>query len=137
MDKNPNAIATSAAETSELDHHESTWPKERSDDVAAARPRQEAAEFQRLHYQELFDHAPECYLVTDAHGVILEANHAAAELLQTPREMVSNTPLAFFVAPGRRATVYNRLAQALKGEPVPPWGTRLQPPRAETRHCQR
>ncbi len=35
----------------------------------------------RLHYEELFELAPEAYLVTDMEGMIQEANQAAADLL--------------------------------------------------------
>src|SRR5262249_31034035 len=38
----------------------------------------EAAETQRQRYQELFEFAPDAYLVTDAEGMIQEANRAAA-----------------------------------------------------------
>ena len=33
---------------------------------------------QQLRYQDLFEFAPDGYLVTDLHGIILEANHAVA-----------------------------------------------------------
>jgi len=37
-----------------------------------------------VEYQDLFERAPDCCLVTDAEGVILCANRAAEELLQAP-----------------------------------------------------
>jgi PAS domain S-box-containing protein len=65
---------------------------------------------QRLRYQELFDAAPVGYLVLDRLGVVQEANHAAAELLQTRREFLAGKPLAFFLAHGWRSDFYARLS---------------------------
>lgn len=39
------------------------------------------AEHERFRYRELFEFAPDAYLVTDSIGLILEANKAASELL--------------------------------------------------------
>src|ERR671924_391809 len=41
-----------------------------------------ALERERQRYQELFDFAPDAYLITDVDGTIREANHAAAQLLE-------------------------------------------------------
>jgi PAS domain S-box-containing protein len=49
-------------------------------------------------YQTLFELAPDGYLVTDAAGVIREANHAAARLLERRRTQLYGLPLAGFVA---------------------------------------
>jgi PAS domain-containing protein len=45
----------------------------------------QSVEAQRRHYQELFEHAPAAYLVTDRVGVIREANRRAASLQCGPR----------------------------------------------------
>src|SRR5262245_32154856 len=55
------------------------------------------SQFYRLRYQELFYSSPEAYLETDVHGLIREANHAAAALLQVRREFLVDKPLASFV----------------------------------------
>jgi two-component system cell cycle sensor histidine kinase/response regulator CckA len=39
---------------------------------------------ERQRYRELFDHAPDAHLVTDARGIIREANQSASELFQIP-----------------------------------------------------
>ena len=44
----------------------------------------EAVALERQRYQDLFEFAPDGYLVTAASGVIQEANHTAAQLLNTP-----------------------------------------------------
>src|SRR5689334_10092441 len=48
---------------------------------------------ERQRYQALFDFAPDCYLVTDAHGVIREANRAATPLFHAPVEYLVGKPL--------------------------------------------
>lgn len=50
-------------------------------------------EAQRQRYQELFDFAPDGYLVTDPEGVILEANHAAQAMLNIRQEFLTGKPL--------------------------------------------
>src|SRR4051794_454351 len=59
-------------------------------------------------YAEFFEYAPEAYVVTDAGGNIREANHAAAELLRTPCEVVVRRPLSDFVAQSNRTAFLSR-----------------------------
>jgi len=56
-----------------------------------------AVEVERRRYQELFDFAPHAYLVTDAKGVIQEANLAAATLLKVSPAFLVGKPLSVFV----------------------------------------
>ena len=44
---------------------------------------------ERRRYRELFDLAPDAYLVTDPAGVILDANRAAAALLNVPQRFMA------------------------------------------------
>jgi PAS domain S-box-containing protein len=62
----------------------------------------EAVEVERHRYRELFDEAPFPYLVTDANGMVDEANQAAAELLSRPRDTPEGKPLMMLVAPEDR-----------------------------------
>lgn len=55
-------------------------------------------ESERQRYVNLFEFAPECYLVTDALGVIKEANRTAAELFNVPQEYLVGKPIVNFVA---------------------------------------
>lgn len=59
-------------------------------------------ENQRQRYQELFDFAPDGYLVTDVNGVIQEANHSAASLFGLLQAFLVNKPLAILVADADR-----------------------------------
>ncbi|MDX2096621.1 MAG: PAS domain-containing protein, partial [Leptolyngbyaceae cyanobacterium bins.59] len=48
----------------------------------------QAVESERQRYKELFEFAPDGYLVTDANGRILEANHAIVTLLNVSQEFL-------------------------------------------------
>ncbi|MEH2441649.1 putative bifunctional diguanylate cyclase/phosphodiesterase [Nostoc sp.] len=56
------------------------------------------AEKERQRYQELFDFAPDGYLVTNAAGKILEANYAAATMLSVRQKSLVGKPLIVFIA---------------------------------------
>ncbi|HET6762283.1 MAG TPA: PAS domain S-box protein, partial [Longimicrobiaceae bacterium] len=71
---------------------------------------QVAIEAERLRYRELFDFAPDAYLVTDPHGVIREANLAAECLLGSPALPLAGRPLGTLVARDDRASFRARLA---------------------------
>ncbi len=55
-------------------------------------------ERERQRYQELFDFAPDGYLVTDTAGKILEANYAAAIMLSMQQKYFIGKPLIVFIA---------------------------------------
>jgi PAS domain S-box-containing protein len=60
-------------------------------------------EAERLKYKELFDLAPDGYLVTDLAGTIRQANQAASVLLATAQKQLERKPLiSFVVEPPRR-----------------------------------
>jgi two-component system cell cycle sensor histidine kinase/response regulator CckA len=48
-------------------------------------------------YQDLFNFAPDGYLLTDVNGVIQEANYAAAQLLHVRQSYLIGKPLAVFL----------------------------------------
>lgn len=93
----------------------------------------EPGEYRR--YQELFDFAPEGYVLTDGSGLIEQVNHAAAALLKARRDFLLGKPLPMFVAePGRRL-VYNYLSHVAHrpnrlSDSAVEWEVQLQPPRA-------
>jgi len=73
-------------------------------------------ETERQRYQELFDFAPDAYLVTDVEGVILEANNPAAGLLQVPQELLVNQPLLMFMGEEEQESFRTQLARLREGE---------------------
>ncbi len=57
----------------------------------------EAVEVERQRYQDLFEFAPDGYLVTDIAGTIQEANYAAAEILNLEQRFLVGKPLINFI----------------------------------------
>ncbi|HYR11372.1 MAG TPA: ATP-binding protein [Longimicrobium sp.] len=88
---------------------------------------QALVEAERVRYEELFQLAPDPYLVTDAGGTISEANHAAAALLRVPAERLAGKPLAVFVPRERRGEFRTRVDQAAMLGRLDEWETWLQP----------
>ena len=81
-------------------------------------------------YHALFALAPNGYLVTDAAGVITEANHAATRLLGSALEDLLGKPLLVYVAPADRQTFHTQLARLRQQERVQDWELMFAPPRA-------
>jgi PAS domain S-box-containing protein len=61
-----------------------------------------AVETERKRYQELFEFAPDGYLVTDQNGIIQEVNRAAEALVHRSREFLRGKPLPMLVAAEQR-----------------------------------
>ena len=70
-------------------------------------------------YRELFDLAPDGYLVTDTVGVILESNRAASGLLGTPGHFLNQKPVVVFVDAADRRAVLDHLHDAVTGDHGP------------------
>jgi PAS domain S-box-containing protein len=85
-----------------------------------------------LRYRELFDFAPDGYLVTDLEGVIVDANHAAVLLLQTRKGFLCDKPLPLLVCADRRADFYALLIRLRQGGIVRDWYAKLQPSRSQS-----
>ncbi|HWN18270.1 MAG TPA: response regulator [Gemmatimonadales bacterium] len=60
-------------------------------------------ESERRRYQELFDFAPGAYLITDASGIVRQANRSAARLLNVPVNFLGGKALAAYIATEDRA----------------------------------
>jgi PAS domain S-box-containing protein len=71
----------------------------------------ESVEAERRRYEELFDFAPNAYLVTDVNGTIQEANTTAESLLQTSRAILVGRRLASFVSEEERPAFQSQLAK--------------------------
>ncbi len=85
-------------------------------------------------YRDLFDLAPDGYLVTDTVGVILESNRAASELLGTAGPFLQQKPIVVFVDAADRRLVLNHLHDAVTGQhgPVLEFEARFAPPNQDS-----
>jgi PAS domain S-box-containing protein len=79
---------------------------------------------ERQRYQNLFDFAPDAYLMTDAWGNIEAINGAAAtRLLNVPADYTVGKPLTVYIAEADHAAFFeqlNRLRSPLPGPVLPP-----------------
>ena len=92
----------------------------------AGRESHKLVEQERQHYQELFEFAPDGYLVTDKEASILEVNQTAAQLLNASAQRLVGKPLVVFVAAEERRDFYSQLRQFQKGESIKNWQVQLQ-----------
>ena len=133
----PQELAALYARLARLEASEAITEEER--DAAEAELRQRTDELvvtsKRLatlvqRYHALFALAPNGYLVTDAAGVITEANHAATLLLGSALEELLGKPLLVYVAPADRQTFHTQLARLRQQARVQDWELTFAPPRA-------
>lgn len=88
---------------------------------------QDGLQQERGRYLEMFEHAPDGYLVTDRSGLILEANLAASILLRRPPEYLRGEPVAIFIAEEDRHGFRSRLNRFLYDVTAQEWEITLQP----------
>lgn len=69
----------------------------------------QALEIEHQKYLNLFNLAPESYIITDTKGVILEVNKATELLLKVKQHRLVNKPLVLYIAPGDRANFHTQL----------------------------
>lgn len=86
-------------------------------------------EAERQRYQELFEFAPDGYLVTNENAVIQEANQAAAQLLNRPKKYLVGKPLSICIAFGDRKAFRSLVNRLKLGQinRVQEWDVVLQP----------
>ncbi|AFZ17051.1 PAS domain S-box protein [Allocoleopsis franciscana] len=89
---------------------------------------QQALIAERQRYQQLFEFAPDAYLVTDVNGVIQEANRAAATRLNHSQQFLVGKPLACYVVKEERRAFRNQLNQLRQVEGVQEWEVSLRSP---------
>ena len=82
-------------------------------------------EQERERYQELFEEAPDGYLVTNEQGIIQEANRAAATLLNVAQRFLVGKPLSIFIAQSAQNRFH--LEALLKMPSLQDWEINLQP----------
>jgi PAS domain S-box-containing protein len=66
---------------------------------AAVYEKNEVLEIERKHYQDLFDYAPDAYIITDTSGIILDANRTATEMLRVSQVELKGENLINYIAP--------------------------------------
>lgn len=82
-------------------------------------------EAERRRYHDLFQFAPDCYLITDMRGVIRQANKAAAALLFTYQPAMAGKPLVLYVVPEHRPEYFARLTGLATGQDRHQWDMRM------------
>lgn len=87
---------------------------------------QQLAEAERQRYQDLFDFAPDGYIVTDPNGIVREANRAAADLLNIERKYLVGKPLATYVPEAERIAFRTLLNQLQSAQRIQGWELNLQ-----------
>jgi PAS domain S-box-containing protein len=89
-------------------------------------------EVERARYTALFDLAPDGYLVTNAAGVIQEANRAAVALLAVSQEVLIGKPLLLWIAKKDRRAFHTQLSRPMQEQQVHDWELWLQPQQGRT-----
>ncbi len=98
--------------------------RQQNEELAAAN---QAVEAEHKRYLDLFDLAPDGYIVTDAKGVIREANCAAAAMLNVSQQFLAGKPFFLYLAEGERKNWHPQLAQLTESDRVENWQAVLQP----------
>ena len=83
-------------------------------------------EKERQRYQELFEFAPDGYLVTDAQGIIREANSAAATLFNLSQKFLVGKPLINFVPNEERPAFRSQLNKLHQIKRLQEWEVHLK-----------
>lgn len=85
-----------------------------------------AAELQQQRYQQLFELAPDSYIVTNLEGIIKMANRVAARMLNIEAHYLAHKPLAIYIMPDER-TFFRKQLNLLREGTVERWETNLRP----------
>ncbi|MCI0447745.1 PAS domain S-box protein, partial [bacterium] len=87
----------------------------------------EIMEIERERYQELFEHAPDAYLLTDPDITVQQFNHAAAELFQIPNVNLFGLTLMLFIDESHHQILRDHLSILRKQEIVKGIELKVQP----------
>jgi PAS domain S-box-containing protein len=85
--------------------------RQQNEQLVASR---EELEAQSIKYEDLFESAPDGYLVTDPNGLIIKANRSAAEMLRLESRFLLGKPLISYIVPRDHKSfryVLNKLAK--------------------------
>ena len=88
----------------------------------------QALEQERQRYQELFEFAPDAYIVTDNQANIEEANSVAATMLNVSQNHLVGRPLSLFIAEAALYSFHSQINQ-LQSAPqsINDWEIEIQP----------
>jgi PAS domain S-box-containing protein/putative nucleotidyltransferase with HDIG domain len=89
-------------------------------------PQETAPDAADRRYRDLFELAPDAYLVTDAQMIIEESNQAAATMLKVGRASLPGKPVSHFIAAEDRPALQAGLIQLREGGEKRNWELRLQ-----------
>ena len=87
---------------------------------------QYSLEDERTRYRDLFEFAPDGYLLTDVDGNIRQANRAAGSMLRTRADLLAGRPLVSFVAPESEETFRTHVQRMTNLTPVQEFELRLK-----------
>ena len=117
-DRSPHALATAFQEI-ETAHEELTVADEELRMQAEALESLRAGFSDELrHYRRLFEEAPDGYVVTDGHGIILEANRTLATALHVHPRFLDRKPLISLIVRGDCREFRAALLRLTSGEAV-------------------
>ena len=98
--------------------------EQQNDELSSTR---EELERQRHRYRHLFEEAPFGYLVTDTHGVVEEANRAAAEMFGVRQDLLTGKPLTVYLEIKDRQAFRDLLPRVCAGQPAGELEVRVRP----------
>ena len=98
--------------------------RQKNDELIMA---QQIVEEERQRYHDLFEFAPDSYLVTDTTGTVKEANRVGAKLLAVSQQALIGKPLIIYLAQESHLSFYNVLQRIRQGEDVHGWETTVLP----------
>jgi PAS domain S-box-containing protein len=98
--------------------------RQQNDELAATRV---LLEEQRQHFRDLFEFAPDGYIVTDNYGIIREANNNGAKLLRVRRDFLVGKPMIVCISKGEHVAFRRLLTRLQREESVLHWEARIQP----------
>src|SRR6266480_551792 len=95
-----------------------------NDELAASR---DMIELERQKYHDLFNFAPDAYIVTDIKGMIREANVAASQLLGVPTQFLVGKPMTTFFDESASKSHRYKLDQLCGADRCDDWEISLKP----------
>jgi len=99
-----------------------------NEQLTAAR---QSAEGRSQCYEQLCESAPDGYLLTDAAGIIEQANRAASAMLLVEKKRLVGKSMVDFVVDEDRPDFGRRLSRLAATRSAPAWQARLQPPEGQ------